>query len=39
MRIPENPYGIGFELIFHENRINISEKNSMETNYTNRKKS
>jgi len=38
MRIPENPYGIGSDLIFHENRINISVKNYLEINTTNKKK-
>ena len=38
MRIPENPYGIGFEPMFHENKIELSEKRQMEALPQNKRK-
>ena len=39
MRIPENPFGIGFELLFHENKIQISEKKLKESTPMDKKQS
>ena len=38
MRIPENPFGIGFEPMFHENKIDLSEKRQTEATLPNKKK-